>query len=163
MTIISVHGRRRSKTGRKLKNKKSRLHQKTHDPDDILWRETVSEHEDFSGAIELSDKTSHNHHSDKKCVHDKDDILWRETVSHQNFITTSPHTFVPSDVTTVTPLMDLTRFLVPPTTVISDTGDTDQDNSDKLIQSALSQVTSDVTAAARKHPQKSNKKGVKKI
>ena len=158
MTIISVHGRRRSKTGRKLKHKKSRLHQKTHDQDDILWREAVSEHEDFSGAIELSDKTSHNHPSDKKCVHDKDDILWRETVSQQNFITTSPHTFVPSDVTTVTPLMDLTRFLVPPTTSV--TSHTDQD---KMIQSALSQVTSDVTAAARKHPQKSNKKGVKKI
>ena len=159
MTTISVHGRRRSKTGRKLKNKKSE-HDKKHDQDDILWRETVSEHEDFEFS-EISDKASHNHHSDKNCVHDKDDILWRETVSHQNFITTSPHTFLASEHTTVTPLSDLTRFLVPPTThVVTSEVDNDQD---KMIQSALSQVKHDVTVDARHHTLIGNKKGVKKI
>ena len=85
-----------------LKRQKS---EKVHRDGDILWRKTSSEHENPEfGGKKLSAKASHKHHSDKKCNHEEDDILWRETVSHQNFITTSPHSFIPSDETTVTPL-----------------------------------------------------------
>ena len=80
-------------------------------------------------------------------------------MSHQNFITTSPHTFIPDEATTVTPLSDLSRFLVPPVHGL-------EDDQRGMIQSALSQVRQDVTvvAEARRAPaHPSNKKGVKKL
>jgi len=115
--FLLVNGRRRSKTNnRKSSDSRRQKSEKAHHDGDILWRKTSSEHENPEfGGKKLSAKASHKHHSDKKCNHEEDDILWRETVSHQNFITTSPHSFIPSDETTVTPLSDLSRFLLPPT------------------------------------------------
>jgi len=167
--FLLVNGRRRSKTGRKIKNgkrqKSEKLDRNKHDEDDVLWRETVTHHDNFdhnNSDKKLSDGSQNHHHSDKNCKnHPEDDILWRETVSHQNFITTSPHTFIPDDTTTVTPLSDLSRFLVPPVHRLED----DHHHPEVqrgMIQSALSQVRQDVTvvAEARRAPaHPSNKKG----
>ena len=129
----------------------------------------MTHHDNFdhnNSDKKLSDGSQNHHHSDKNCKnHPEDDILWRETVSHQNFITTSPHTFIPDDTTTVTPLSDLSRFLVPPVHRLED----DHHHPEVqrgMIQSALSQVRQDVTvvAEARRAPaHPSNKKGVKKL
>ena len=139
-----------------------------------MWRETVTHHDNFdhnTSDKKLSDHptgSQNHHHSDKTCKnHPEDDILWRETVSHQNFITTSPHSFIPDDneATTVTPLSDLSRFLVPPVVHETDAGRNHHLDHTGMIQSALSQVREDVTlgAQARKQPLPSNKKGVKKL
>ena len=130
----------------------------------------MTHHDNFvhtNSDKKLSSSQNH-HHSDKNCKnHPEDDILWRETVSHQNFITTSPHSFIPDDheATTVTPLSDLSRFLVPPVVHVADTEQNQGPDQRGMIQSALSQVREDVTlgAQARKQPLPSNKKGVKKL
>jgi len=171
--FLLVNGRRRSKTGRKKKNgkkqKSDKSAQRKHKEDDVLWRETVTHHDNFDHSNsdkKLSDHptgSQNHHHSDKTCKnHPEDDILWRETVSHQNFITTSPHSFIPDDneATTVTPLSDLSRFLVPPVVHETDAGRNHHPDHTGMIQSALSQVREDVTlgAQARKQPLPSNKK-----
>ena len=118
ITFFSVHGRRRSKTGRKLRTgrrQKSDHKTEKHDKNDILWRETVSDHDKFdaSAGTENSDsKHDDGSEDDKKCDHADDDTLWRETVSHQHFITTSPHPHIIPDTresSTVTPLSDLSQ------------------------------------------------------
>jgi len=101
--FLLVNGRKRSKTGRKLSNNHPRPRNKD--------------------RPRFGQKTRHQ--EKKKCQHEADDILWRETVSHQNFITTSPHSFIPRDESsTETPMSDISPFLLPP--ALSDNSDIPQ-------------------------------------
>jgi len=132
--FLLVNGRKRSKTGRrqsKLRRQKSELvsppraqhlHSGGGGGDQVLWRETVADHHNFDKHHHKEEKTppsqQHLEHSSetKKCSHEADDILWRETVSQQQFITTSPHSFLPdTESSTATPLSDISPFLLPPT------------------------------------------------